>query len=160
MGPTVLDRLLEISALFQRDMRSAFAGTSLTETRVHALWVLQLAGPVTQQILAHELGTTARSVSALVQALETHGYILRTPHPDDRRAVLVTLTEEARRVMTRMQHDHEALTASLLSAVDEADRPAFERGVVAVLERLRTLTQTESVAYTEVEDVADRGGAS
>ncbi|WP_417563258.1 MarR family winged helix-turn-helix transcriptional regulator [Microbacterium sp.] len=160
MEPTVLDRLLEISALFQRDMQSAFAGTVLTETRVHALWVLQLSGPVTQQTLAQALGTTPRSVSALVDALEKHGYVVRTAHPDDRRAVLLTLTDQARSVMTRMQRDHDALTTSLLSAVDEADRPAFERGVSAVLGRLRQLVETESVAYTEVEDAADPGGAS
>ncbi len=160
MEPTVLDRLLEISALFDRDMRSAFAGTSLTETRVHALWVLQHAGPITQQALAQALGTTARSVSALVDALETSGYVVRVRHPDDRRAVLVTLTDDARTVMTRMQRDHAELTTALLSAVDDADRPAFERGVLAVLERLRHLADVGQVAYADVEKAGAPGGAS
>ena len=159
MEPTVLDRLLEISALFQRDMQAAFAGTSLTETRVHALWVLQQAGPVTQQALAQALGTTPRSVSALVDGLEGSGYVVRTPHPDDRRAVLVTLTDAARTVMTRMQGDHDELTASLLSAVAPADRSAFERGVAAVLDRLRELVATESVAYADVESAPGPDGA-
>lgn len=155
MEATVLDRLLEISALFQRDMQNAFAGTALTETRVHALWVLQHVGPVTQQALAHALGTTPRSVSALVDALVDAGYVLRGPHPDDRRAHLVTLTEAAAALMTGMQSDHEKLTSTLLSAVDPADRPGFERGVGAVLERLRDLVARETADYSAVEHRAE-----
>lgn len=159
MEPTVVDKLLEISALFQADMKNAFAGTSLTETRVHALWVLQHAGPMTQQALAGALGTTPRSVSALVDGLVAAGYAVREQHPDDRRAFLITLTGAAREVMTRMQSDHEGLTASLLDAVAVADRPAFERGVDAVRERLRQLMATEHVDYGDVER-GDRGGGS
>ena len=155
MEPTVLDRLLEISALFQRDMQNAFAGTALTETRVHALWVLQHAGPVTQQALAQALGTTPRSVSALIDALAAAGYVVRGPHPDDRRAHLVTLTEAAATLMAGMQSDHEQLTSTLLSAVDAADRPGFERGVLAVLERLRGLVASETVDYSAVERRAE-----
>jgi DNA-binding MarR family transcriptional regulator len=149
--PTVLDRLLEISALFQRDMQKAFAGTALTETRVHALWVLHHAGPITQQALAQALGTTPRSVSALVDALVDAGYVKRGPHPGDRRAHLVTLTEAAAGLMAGMRSDHEQLTSTLLAAVDAADRPGFERGVVAVLDRLRDLVASETADYSAVQ---------
>ena len=77
MQPTVLDRLLAIGSLFQRDMHRAFAGTGLTETRVHALWVLHHAGSLTQRALVEALGTTPRSVSSLVDGLERGGYVDR-----------------------------------------------------------------------------------
>lgn len=155
MEPTVLDRLLEISALFQRDMQNAFAGTALTETRVHALWVLQHSGPVTQQVLAQALGTTPRSVSALIDALVDAGYVVRGPHPTDRRAHLVMLTEAASVLMAGMQSDHEQLTSTLLSAVDPADRPGFDRGVGAVLDRLRGLVASGTADYSAVEHRAE-----
>ncbi|MCW4456798.1 MarR family winged helix-turn-helix transcriptional regulator [Microbacterium sp. MPKO10] len=151
MEPTILDRLLGISALFQRDTARSFDGTSLTETRVHALWVLQNEGAATQQTLAAALSVTPRSVSALIDALESTGYVERQPHPDDRRAVLVVLTEQAATMMARMQRDHAALTTELLSAVDEADRAAFERGVNAVYERLADLVDGEPVTYIDLE---------
>ncbi len=154
MEPTILDRLLAISSLFQRDMHRAFAGTSLTESRIHALWVLQHTGPSTQQTLAQALGVTPRSVSALVDGLETAGHVERRPHPDDRRAVLVTLTPSSERLMARMQEDHRELAQDLLGAVEEDDRDAFVRGVDAVFWRLTALVRDESVHYADVETAA------
>lgn len=147
MKPTLLDQLLAIAELFERDMRRAFHGTALTETRVHALWLLKHLGPATQQALAKELGTTARSVSALVDGLERAGYVRRALHPEDRRALLVTLTEEADAVMARMQVDHARLAAELTAAVDPEDLAAFERGIESVLARLSRLVDEESVHY-------------
>lgn len=147
MEPTLLDRLLAISSLSQRDSQRALAGTSLTESRLHALWVLQHAGPLTQQTLSQALGTTPRSVSALIDGLVSAGYAERRPHPEDRRAVLVTLTERATDMMDGMEAERSRLTEQLLAAVDEADRAAFERGVDAVFWRLDELVRTETVAY-------------
>lgn len=147
MEPTILDRLLAISALFQTDMQRAFAGTRLTEARVHALWVLHHGGPSTQQGLSEALGKTPRSVSSLVDGLVSSGYAERAPHPSDRRAVVVSLTEQAQHLMERMQRDHQRLSGQLMDAIDESDRPAFERGVNAVFWRLDELVRTGVVHY-------------
>lgn len=159
MEITVLDRLLAIASLFRSDMARSFAGTSLTETRVHALWVLADRGPSTQQDLSSALSVTPRSVSALVDSLVATGYAERRSHPNDRRAVLVELTAHASEMMRRMQDDHRRLSAALLGAVHEPDRPAFERGLDAVLGKLDELVRTESVRYTDVEPGGDRAGS-
>ncbi|MBK0418014.1 MarR family transcriptional regulator [Leucobacter sp. CSA1] len=146
MEATVLDRLLALSDLLQRDMGDSFAA-DLTESRVHALWVLHHLGPSTQQAMSQALRVTPRSVSALVDALEAAGYVTRSPHPEDRRAVLVALTPGAASMMARMQRDHTSLATRLLEAVAAEDRDAFERGLDAVLGRLRELVASESVSY-------------
>lgn len=150
----ILDRLLAVSSLFQGDMKRSFEGTSLTETRVHALWVLQQSGPATQQQLAAALSVTPRSVSALVDGLETAGYVTRTAHPTDRRAVLVVLTERASAMMRRMDDDHRTLERTIVDAIAPGDRAAFERGLHAVLSRLTELVQAETVHYADVEGTA------
>ena len=147
MQPTVLDRLLAIGSLFQRDMHRAFAGTGLTETRVHALWVLHHAGALTQRALVEALGTTPRSVSSLVDGLERGGYVDRREHPTDRRAVLVTLTADGAELMRRMAADHAALSEDLIGAVAEEDRAAFERGIDAVFRHLDRLVRGDGVRY-------------
>lgn len=148
-SPTVLDRLLEIGELFQQDMAIAFTGTSLTPARVRVLWVLQHAGPMTQQALAAGLEVSARNVTALVDALETGGHVHRSPHPTDRRATIVSLTEAAEHRMREMQREHAELTADLLSAVAPADRASLERGVDAIAARLRALIEADRARRAE-----------
>lgn len=140
---TVLDRLLEISELFQKDMARAFDGTPLTAARVRLLWDLQHEGPSTQHALATRLDVSPRNITGLVDALEAGGYVERSPHPTDRRATIVSLAASARRMMRQMQREHAELSAELLGAVAPADRIAFERGVEAIAAHLRELVEAE-----------------
>ena len=154
MERNLLDKLLLIAQLLQRDMARAFAGTVLTEARVSVLWVIQTLGPSTQQGIAAALGVSARNISALVDALEATGYLRRTPHPTDRRAVIVELTATAAELMTVMQREHGEVAATLLASVPRDDRAGFERGIDAVVTRLGEL-----VAEAEAEDAARTEGA-
>ncbi len=139
----MLDRLLEIGELFQKDMARAFEGTPLTPARTRLLWELQHGGPTTQHALAERLEVSPRNVTGLVDALEAGGYVTRSPHPSDRRATIVSLAASARDFMREMQRDHAELTAELLGAVEPADRAALERGVDAIAARLRELVAAE-----------------
>lgn len=139
MEPLLLDRLLLIGELFQRDMARAFDGTGLTTARVHLLWVLQHAGPSTQRDLARLCDVTPRNITGLVDGLEESGHVRRTPHPTDRRAVIVELTASATKTMAQMQREHAELNETLLSAVAPADRAALERGITAIATRLENL---------------------
>lgn len=139
MQPLLVDRLLQIADLFQKDMARAFDGTGLTPARVHLLWVLQHAGRSTQQALARHCGVTPRNISGLVDALEESGHVRRGPHPSDRRAVLVELTPMASEAMTRMQREHAALDATLIAAVAPEDRAAVQRGITAIAAHLEAL---------------------
>ena len=152
MEPLFVDRLLLIADLFQRDMARAFDGTGLTTARVHLLWVLQHAGPSTQQALAQLCEVTPRNITGLVDALEKSGHVRRTPHPTDRRAVLVELTDTATETMARMQEEHAQLNETLLSVIAPADRAAVERGLSAVAAHLEHLVTTAASPSPSPED--------
>ncbi|HEY5821182.1 MAG TPA: MarR family transcriptional regulator [Propionibacteriaceae bacterium] len=136
---TILDRLLQISLLVQQDLAAAFDGTPLTTTRVHCLWELNRSEPSTQAALASALEVTPRTVTSLVDALESTGYVERRPHPTDRRAVLVALTEFGRMTMATMAREREQLAAELVGDLDarRLDRLAEDLGRIA--ERLDLL---------------------
>jgi DNA-binding MarR family transcriptional regulator len=148
---TVLDRLLEIGELFQKDMARAFDGTPLTPARTRVLWDLAHGGPSTQHALAARLEVSPRNITGLVDALEEGGYVARSPHPNDRRAVIVSLSASAERLMLGMQREHAELTADLLDAVEPADRPALERGIDAIAARLRSLIAAEEARRDRLE---------
>jgi DNA-binding MarR family transcriptional regulator len=148
---TVLDRLLEIGELFQKDMARAFDGTPLTPARTRVLWDLAHGGPSTQHALAARLEVSPRNITGLVDALEEGGYVARSPHPSDRRAVIVSLSASAERLILGMQREHAELTADLLDAVEPADRPALERGIDAIAARLRSLIAAEEARRDRLE---------
>jgi DNA-binding MarR family transcriptional regulator len=54
------------------------------------------ATPCRLRDLAMRLGTDAPYTTLIVDDLEKRGLVIRTPHPDDRRAKLVTVTEAGR----------------------------------------------------------------
>jgi DNA-binding MarR family transcriptional regulator len=66
-------------------------GLSLTESK--ATDYLARLGPLTPKELARHSGLAPASVTALVDRLERKGVVRRTPHPGDRRKVLVELDE-------------------------------------------------------------------
>lgn len=159
MSRGLFDSLLLVTDLLRRDMARAFDGTPLTEARVAVLWVLQTTGPSTQQQVAAALEVSARNVSALVDALEGTGHVRRTPHPSDRRAVLLELTPEAEAVMGRMQAEHAEVDATLSASVAPADREAFARGLDAVVTRLQQLV-TEAADGPRSGERSGGGGAA
>ena len=83
----------------ERDrMRAALArAAAVSGTDLDALEHLEADGPLTQRQLGERLALTSGAVTMLVDRLERAGWVARRPHPTDRRAVLLTLTDEATR---------------------------------------------------------------
>jgi DNA-binding MarR family transcriptional regulator len=135
----VFDQLLEVSLLLEADMSRSMAELGLTVTRTHLLWEVQQSGPCTQQRLAQAIGVSPRHVTGLVDALESDGFARRLPHPQDRRAVLVALTDKGTATMTRMQDQRRQAAGDLVADLDDAAVEQLRESLDAVLARLRQL---------------------
>ncbi len=135
----VFDRLLEIALLIQEDMGRELEPAGLTASRTHLLWVVHSSGPSTQQALAQALQVSARNITGLVDALEAGGFARRTPHPTDRRATLVTLTEQGRQAVTEMEDQRRRIAAHVVSDFDPDRLERFRTDLDAVTARLHEL---------------------
>ena len=137
----VFDRLMEISLLVQADLGRAFAGTALTVSRTHLLWELRRLGASSQRRLADVLGVSPRNVTGLVDALEAAGYLVRSPHPTDRRTTLVRLTEQGETTMAQMERDRRTLAADLVTDLDAGQVEDLAHTLDTVTQRLRGLVE-------------------
>ena len=82
----------------------------LSATDVEVLDLLGRAGPLAAGQLAEVTGLTSGAVTRLIDRLERAGYVQRTPHPQDRRSVLIVPVAE------RLAHD----VAPLYRALEQA----------------------------------------
>ncbi len=137
----VFDRLVQIALLIQEDMASSFAASGLTTARTHLLWELHQIGPSTQQALAAALKVSPRNVTGLVDALEAGGFVERRPHPTDRRALLVTLTELGVRTMAEMAAERQKAAGQLVADFGDQELEQFSRSLDLVADRLDGLVQ-------------------
>ncbi|NYF15462.1 DNA-binding MarR family transcriptional regulator [Microbacterium sp. AK009] len=135
----VLDGVMRLADLVQRDMAEPFAGTSLTMSRAALLWVLHSTGPSTQQALATALDVTPRNITGLVDGLEASGHVARAPHPIDRRATLVTLTDLGSEVMQQMVAQREHMADDLVAELTPAEREALSAGLEKLADRYETM---------------------
>jgi DNA-binding MarR family transcriptional regulator len=132
-----LDRILELTVLLGRDMADFLAREGLTEPRVHLLWQLAQRGPCTQATLAADLHVTPRTITALVDGLAATGFVTREPHPSDRRATLVTFTEQGHTTAQALLDDHRRLARQLFAGMPDEAFDGFDAGLLGVLARLR-----------------------
>lgn len=112
----------------EAEQRLSFESRSsmkLNETDMKALrYIIASANAdvaVTAGALSEHLHISTASTTKLLDRLERAGHIERRPHPTDRRAVTVTITEETHREVRRimgMQHAHRFEVAKALSPAD------------------------------------------
>lgn len=134
---TALARMFELGVRLTEAMDQGLGEQGLTRSRAEVIWRLHHLGPVTQRALSEALRCTPRNVTGLVDALEATGHVARLPHPSDRRATLVTLTERARATAIAWQSAHQELAVRALVDLGTAQIADLIEALDQVLENLR-----------------------
>ena len=132
-----LESLFELAVLLVDSMEGGLRELRLTRARAELMWRLVQQGPMTQQALSQALRCTPRNVTGLVDALEATGHVARLPHPSDRRAMLVTLTERGRATAIAWQSAHQELAVRALADLGKAQIADLIEALDQVLENLR-----------------------
>jgi DNA-binding MarR family transcriptional regulator len=104
-----------IETALQRKIAAAF-GISLA--RFDLLAQLERAGGMlTMSDASKRMMVTNGAVTGLVDRLAQEGFVIREPHPKDRRTIFVRLTEQGRSRFLAMAREHEGWTVALLSGL-------------------------------------------
>jgi DNA-binding MarR family transcriptional regulator len=132
-----LGRLFEFSALMAEAMEHDLRERRLTRARATVIVYLHRGGPMRQRDLAEALRVSARNVTGLLEGLEATGFVARTVHPRDRRATLVTLTDQGTAAARAMQTDERRLARFLFADVAVEDVAQLTTMLDQVIARLR-----------------------
>ncbi|HEU0086547.1 MAG TPA: MarR family transcriptional regulator [Pseudonocardiaceae bacterium] len=120
-----LDKVFALAALLGKEMQEALAERGLTPARAEVLFVLNQQDAMVQRQLSQVLRCTPRHVTALIDALEADGWVTRSPHPTDRRATLVTLTDKGTAAAKRMEHERQQAAQTLFGDLPATDLAGF-----------------------------------
>lgn len=99
----------------------------LTVTQLSALTSLQLAGALTPRELADVERVQPPTMTKIIGKLEERGLVARTPHPTDRRQVILAATEQGRTVYAQFERARDEWLAQRLAELTPDERATLER---------------------------------
>jgi DNA-binding MarR family transcriptional regulator len=122
-------------SLQHHDSEGRKALSTLTLLQVQALFYIKSQEKVTMSELAEELQASAASATALVDRLIKMEWLIRLPHPTDRRVVYLALPDEKRRQFSSiMRRKIESMQSCIetLSLHDQEELHRILREVIAI----------------------------
>jgi DNA-binding MarR family transcriptional regulator len=103
--------------------------SSLTATQLSALGTLQRHGPLSLGALAASERVQPPSMTRTVQCLDDAGMVVRQPHPDDRRSVVLQVSERGQELLSSERRRRDAWLAQRLDSYPAEQRELLRRAV-------------------------------
>ncbi|QEO10828.1 MarR family transcriptional regulator [Protaetiibacter larvae] len=142
MGP--LARFARLGLIGGRLVDATFAPHSLDRGEFDVLASLRRNGApyeLTPSRLASVLLVSRGGMTKRIDRLEARGLVRRIARPSDRRSLLITLTDDGRRLIDELVAEHVVNESRLLAVLDPEELAAFDgvlRKLLAVAERVPT----------------------
>ena len=129
----LLEAFFAVSRQLRHRTREALEPWELSPSLARAVSVLSRHGDMRPGTLAEHLRIAPRSATEVVDDLQAAGLAQRHPDPADRRAVLVTLTDEGVRISRDIREARQAAGERFFATLSAGDRAELGR----LLRRLR-----------------------
>ena len=124
-----------VYGLFIRDALAEAGCSDMPANGGYVLGLLEPEGAAFSDVIA-DLGVSKQTVSQLIDTLVVRGYVDRTVDPQDRRRILLTLTERGRAASDLVFATVQEIDARLVAIVG-AERMAHTKETLAALLSLR-----------------------
>jgi MarR family transcriptional regulator, lower aerobic nicotinate degradation pathway regulator len=105
--------------------------------------VLDAEGPVTQHALGQLIGMDPSTMVGTIDQLESQGLVERRPHPNDRRAHALTMTEEGRSTLKRGRELAQKAQNELFASLNTEERQQLHDLLLRVLQSAAPLGDKE-----------------
>jgi MarR family 2-MHQ and catechol resistance regulon transcriptional repressor len=126
------EALSELVRVYQFRDRDHICCHDISVTQCYALEALLRRGPSSLNELAAELYLDKSTASRVVASLERKRYVTRASHPEDRRAIVLTVTPAGRRLCETIREDLVAEARALLADFE----PEVREGAARLILRL------------------------
>jgi len=116
-----------VARRLRRISRETLAPWEISPSHSRALGVLIRHGEMRLSDLSEHLRIAARSTTEVVDGLQEHGFLERRPDPHDRRAILVSLTDQGKRAGEAIRSARTAEAERFFGVLSDTDRRHLAR---------------------------------
>jgi DNA-binding MarR family transcriptional regulator len=128
------DLVLRVARAQRRRFRDVLAPWDLSPHHARALRVVSEREGMRLTDLAEALHIAPRSATEVADGLQERGLVERTPDPGDRRAVILRVTDEGRRIRAEIESARTADAAELFGRLSAGDRAELARLLRSLLD--------------------------
>jgi len=121
------DLVLRVARAQRRRFRETLAPWDLSPHHARALRVISERDGLRLTDLAEALHIAARSATEVADGLQERGLVERTPDPGDRRAIILRVTDEGRRIRAEIEKARIADASELFGRLSPDDRAELAR---------------------------------
>ncbi|MFX3622943.1 MAG: MarR family transcriptional regulator [Ectobacillus sp.] len=118
----------------------AWVQLDLSMTQMKILMLLNAHGKMTVSALADHMHTSMSNMTGILDRLEGLGFVERFPSEQDRRSVLVQLTEKAKALFQRLVQSSHYKLQRALQFMDTEERKLVEDGLKVLARALQRAT--------------------
>ncbi len=104
---------------------SVVRGKDLTLPQMHTIEILGMHKAMRMKELAEKMGVTTGTLTVIVDNLESKKLIVRKPNREDRRSILVELTEKGAIYFAEHDKHHHQLTQDMIANLTEEEIEQF-----------------------------------
>ncbi|MCQ2081941.1 MAG: MarR family transcriptional regulator [Lachnospiraceae bacterium] len=94
----------------------------ISNNDMHILEAVGIDKPRNMSEIAKRLSVTVGTLTTNMNGLEKKGYVIRTRSEDDRRVVLITLTERGRKAFFHHRDFHKQMIRAVVGGLDEDEK--------------------------------------
>ena len=132
-GGETVEQLADFLMLAQRscflDLSKDLNAGRISYAQLFLLGCLDQTESLTMSDIARRMGHSTAAATGLVDRLQKLGYVDRMHAEEDRRKIMVMITEKGRRMVRRMREGLASSLARLLAEMDAAEQPLLPQRI-------------------------------
>ena len=145
----------DVSRLRRMMFDRALAPLGITRSQWWVLAFISRKDGLPQTQLANELDVGKVAVGALIDRLESSGFVIRQADPVDRRVKRVYVTKQARGFLERIRKETDKFNAKITNGIDRRQLEATSDALLAMKRNL--LAMSDGIELAEKREEEDLG---
>jgi MarR family transcriptional regulator for hemolysin len=146
----------DVSRLRRMMFDRALAPLGITRSQWWVLAFISRKDGLPQTQLANELDVGKVGVGALIDRLESSGFVIRQADPVDRRVKRVFVTKQARGFLQKLRKETDKFNAQITSGIDRTQLEATSDALLAMKHNLLAMSDGSTLAADREEDIGKK----